>query len=450
MPQSSEGGSSSSDDESSPRKFDISELIAAHFKSRAKQLPTQWSFVLDDGVFERQANVHSMEQLWHHLANIERQMARYRTKAKKGTVYLFKNPSLADWQSESALCGTCTLRFSRKFSVDLGELWVLLVLLTITGQLPFDDPEQVLGLVFSTRKGKSEMQLFLRDEPWTRDLEDDSLLREALNIDQRDAAIQIKFKSYHDLNQRRLEEEQRQRDEERVKMVNLKKDKARSWPLVKPKPPSDDENELEALRMRFRSEEPTPVVPYQYQFAAPLLTSLVEQQLVSLVLAGSSDSEGPAPRPAPPRAPVEQMTPLSEHTALEGGLPLAPLAPSQQGAAPVDRTPAHPPQGSLPDPSFERHMLYGSERDERDWRDERDERDERDGRDTAEADSSGDIADLNPPSPPCFAPGTNPPDFSSPVMKAALSYRDAKNPHHNVVHPRLPTPRLLRRKSAAF
>jgi len=261
----------SSEDESdnecdhTSRKFEIAKMIDGHFDSESQgALDSQWSFVLDDGMFERQANFATPTDLWRHMQQIDATMTKLRVKGKKGVVRLFKSETSALsaskknlWQSESSMKngGKWVIRFSRKFKTDLSDFWVNLVVAAVSESMP--RPDLVTGCVFSTRKGKTEMEVWMQDDPFEDTLssgkkgstvlseeEQQLKMRELVGVGATAKTIQFAYKAHHKSHQ---DERQKKRDIERVKQVQQRKHKkaggGNTWPYVQQASPDEEDTE---------------------------------------------------------------------------------------------------------------------------------------------------------------------------------------------------------------
>jgi hypothetical protein len=406
---SSEGGSSSDDeaDASCSRKFEISRIIETYLDPTSGNLSRQWTFVFDDGMFERQANFVTQLDLWRHLDRIDAGMTKLRMKAKKGTSRLYFAESAEAWAQQASVANKWIIRFSRKFPTDLANFWVKLVLSILSNRLP--DASLVLGCSFTTKKGKSEMDVYLLEPPDGIEPENDHLMRECLGVDKREKTIQFSFKSYR-------AQLQQEADEARVNQVKQKK--AHTWPLVANNNVYDPEEELATCKKQMLEEPATfepPLQPFRYVFetsssslslpsaasrcsSVPSLSleELQELQLQQLKLCASDTDD----KPAKEESEEDVMPEIGKSNEV-----IKQLEPKEE----ILRTPAVPiVSRSFPftkdecDAEFERRMLYDSPEDE------------------TLLESPHKINPKNC-SPPEFVLGTNPPDFSSPLMRVAMS-----------------------------
>lgn len=293
------------------RNFNIGKVIEEHFDDKSTNLSHEWSFVFDDGIFERQANFSTTNDMWRHLDRVDCAMTKSLRKAKKGSVRMFRT---ADINVETSTAGKWIIRFSRKFPGDLSELWVLLAVRAISGQMPHSD--LLLGCVFTTRKGKCEMEIHLQDDPSTDEICNDCQIRYALKIPQTEDTIQFKFYSALALSIKKQEALTSERNSERVHQIQQKKKKASTWPRapielnIPESPPSV--SDLEKMKQQL-FEVPDPFMqysPYCYSFEAsaelpepctlrlpcvqptPLPLQILQVQQLELLRLAGSDSEG--------------------------------------------------------------------------------------------------------------------------------------------------------------
>lgn len=384
---SSEGGSSSEDEAeaSCSRKFEISRLIEAYLDPTSGNLSRQWTFVYDDGMFERQANFVSQLDLWRHLERIDAGMTKLRIKSKKGMARLYFAESADAWGQQEAVANKWVIRFSRKFPIDLADFWVKLVLSMLSGKLP--SAELALGCSFKTKKGKCEMIVYLADSPNGDEPTSDRLMRDCMGVDKREKTIQFSFKSYR---------EQLQQEADLVRVNQVKQKKAHTWPLVNAEPEEDYSRQMP------ETFEP-PVEPFRYVFESPSaslalssssslsLEELQELQLQHLKLCASDTDEKPHKEESEEEA-MPEIGSCEKEPPMELRLDVA--------RSPVTCRPVPFTKDDC-DAEFERRMLYDSPEDET----------------LLESPHK-----LNPKncSPPEFVLGTNPPDFSSPLMRVAM------------------------------
>ena len=389
---SSEGGSSSEDeaDASCSRKFEISKVIEAYLDPTSGNLSRQWTFVFDDGVFERQANFITQLDLWRHLERIDAGMTKLRIKSKKGMSRLYFAESAESWAQQEAVANKWVIRFSRKFPIDLADFWVKLVLSILSGKLP--SAELVLGCSFKTKKGKSEMVVHLVDSPNGNEPTSDRSMREFMGVDKREKTIQFVFKSYR---------AQLQQEADLVRVNQVKQKKAHTWPLANAEPEEDYSQHMMDPPETF---DP-PTQPFRYVFESPCaslayssssslsLEELQELQLQHLRLCSSDTDE----KPSKDESEEEAMPEIGARAVEIKPVTRSPVTPLACRPVPFTKDDC--------DAEFERRMLYDSPEDET----------------LLESPHK-----LNPKncSPPEFVLGTNPPDFSSPLMRAAMAKND--------------------------
>lgn len=288
--------SSSSDDEEldrlqAARKFELAELVNSRFKDTSSTAFDHWSFYLHDGVFERQANFCTSHDLWRHLERIDSSLTSIRRRGKKGTCRLFRNKNAAlfmdkvthkdVWDSdESRAGGKWVIRFSRKFSQDLSDMWAKLVLGSVAEEMPRSD--LVAGCTFTTKKGKCEIEILMLDDPTSEPLqgvksaplsseEQQLAIRDLLGVTTANhKAIQVQYKSHQG-------EWQKKQDYERVMEVQsrlTKKRGANTWPYVNrsEEPNESTEEQLAKYRAQVHANpyeeyvEPTSSQQYHYDY----------------------------------------------------------------------------------------------------------------------------------------------------------------------------------------
>lgn len=206
-------------------------------------LASTWSFELDDGMFQWQGNLASNQDLIRHLQRITEKLTSVHEAKEKATVRCFRAGFSQYLPAEGASkfwgrdpeeedAGKWVMRFSLKASFQVLDKWLELVLASVTETLPSAD--SVAGCVFTCRKGKCEMELWMARDPLLPgkkgfeapcEKELQAQIRAALGIEEEDKNVLIQYKAHCDVMQSRLERR-------KVRKVQKKKSKGSTWPLV--------------------------------------------------------------------------------------------------------------------------------------------------------------------------------------------------------------------------
>lgn len=475
---------SSSSDESdndcgskAARKFELARMIDGFFRDEAsKNLSSSWTFVMDDGMFERQANFSTTMDLWRHMQQIDTSMTKLRTRSKKGVVRLFRSEFAHHtdssvkqlWQSGASMDhgGRWLIRFSRKFPFDISDLWVNVVLAAVSDSMP--RPDLLAGCVFTTRKGKTEIEVWMQDaiapsHALAKGSKDSAALSEEqqelqirtlLNLSPEEKTIQIQYKTH-------CAERQKKQDLERVRRVQERRDRkggANTWSHSEPaeKKEEDEQQKLARYRQHIAADsheqtKAAPVHMYTYNYDDDDEEE-AEQELkppLSALRTPPSSAVFPVHQVAPPPMPTRPLAEL-QHMQLQGltiqpdssdeeeeveeqqpvaGVNLASLRSRLDSTDATIDLPRHTtapvviPQTT--DSLFERRKLYDNG-----VRHCPSERSPRSPNPLALLESEPTLVSrrptvtgfksFSPPSKYAMVLGTNPPDFSSPVMKAVL------------------------------
>jgi len=257
-------------------------------QSRCQPLNSTWSFELDDDVFQYQGKLSSDQDVHRHLQRIFDKISAAHNDDGKATVRLFRTDHSQYLPAEGASkfwgrdpseedAGKWVMRFSRKASFMVFGKYIELVIAAVTESLPAADA--VVGCVFTCRKGKCEMELWMSRDPMepvhkgfyaTTEHEQQLQIRAAVTIDKNDKNVLIQYKQHAGAIQARSERR-------KVRRVQKKKTKQSTWPSVATKRTKEEQAttgdflqhaKMQAAQDSYVYYEQTPQNLYQYDFSS--------------------------------------------------------------------------------------------------------------------------------------------------------------------------------------
>jgi hypothetical protein len=163
---------------SSFRRFDIRNMIGIYIGTEKTVLESRWSFILNDYIFEKQANFSKTSDLLKHLSHIDSLFTKLRKKNLKGTIRMFKDEQSLKFIWRKG--GRWIIRVSRRSSINLADLWVKIVCIAVS--------KSINECVFKTDRGRTEFQIWMPPQS-----EDE--LRILLNVGTSDMNIRFRYES---------------------------------------------------------------------------------------------------------------------------------------------------------------------------------------------------------------------------------------------------------------